>query len=70
VYSATRPGSPQLLHDLGAHLLVDLDDLQRGLGDLALRLGDAGDELAALALEVGGLRSSAERRVSWTRFLA
>ena len=26
----------QLLHRLGAHLLVDLDDLELGLGDAAL----------------------------------
>ena len=41
----------QLLGDLAAQLLVDLDDLQLDLGDLALRLGGRGDELAALALE-------------------
>ena len=50
----------QLLHHLGAHLLVDLDDLQRGLGDLALGLRDAGDDLAALALEAR--RLALERR--------
>ena len=45
----------QLLHRLGAHLLVDLDDLELGLGDAALGLGDGCDELAALAFDAGGI---------------
>ena len=45
----------QLLHRLGAHLLVDLDDLELGLGDAAFRLGDRRDELAALAFDAGGI---------------
>ena len=45
----------QLLHRLGAHLLVDLDDLERGFGDAAFRLGDRRDELAALAFDAGAI---------------
>ena len=41
----------QVLADLGAHVLVDLQDLQLDLGDLALGLRGRGDELAALAFE-------------------
>ena len=39
------------LGDLAAQVLVDLDDLQFGLRDLAVGLGDCGDQLPALALE-------------------
>ena len=39
-----------ILEHLGAEILVDLDDLQLGLADLAARAGDVGNELAALAL--------------------
>src|SRR5262249_22183644 len=39
----------QLLGHLAAEILVDLDGLQLDLGDLALRLRDAGDELSAFA---------------------
>ena len=41
----------QIPQHLGAKVLVDLDDLQFGLADLAARAGDIGDELAALALQ-------------------
>ena len=41
----------QVLEHLGAEILVELDDLQLGLADLAARARDVGDELAALALE-------------------
>ena len=41
----------QILEHLGAEILVELDDLQLGLADLAARAGDVGDELAALALQ-------------------
>ena len=50
----------QLLGDLAAQFLVDLQDLQLDLGDLALRLGGRGDELAALAFEAR--RVALERR--------
>src|SRR5205814_6529719 len=40
-----------LLGDVAAQVLIDLDDLQLGLGDLALDLGRRGDQLAAFALE-------------------
>ena len=41
----------EVLADLGAHVLVDLQDLDLGLGDLALGLRDRGDKLSALAFE-------------------
>ena len=41
----------QVLGDLAAQILIDLQDLQLDLGDLALGLGGRRDELAALALE-------------------
>ena len=41
----------QVLEHLGAEILVELDDLQLGLADLAARARDVGDELAALALQ-------------------
>jgi len=44
-------GLAQVLGDLAHHVLVDLDDLQLGLGDLALGLGARGDVLRALAGE-------------------
>ncbi len=57
----------EVLADLGAHVLIDLQDLDLGLGDLALRLRDRGDELAALAVEPRACsRSSAVTRVNWT----
>jgi HlyD family type I secretion membrane fusion protein len=41
----------QLGRHLALEVLVELDDLQLGLGDLTLRGGDRGDELALLAVE-------------------
>ena len=43
--------SRQLLADLAAQVLIDLDDLELGFGDLALGLGDRRDERAALAAQ-------------------
>ena len=40
-----------VLGDLAAQILIDLDDLEFGLGDLALGLGDGCDQLPAFALE-------------------
>ena len=40
-----------VLGDLAAQVLIDLDDLQLSLGDLAFGLGDGGDQLPAFALE-------------------
>ncbi len=40
-----------LLGDIAAQILIDLDDLQLGLGDLAFDLGRAGDQLSAFPLE-------------------
>ncbi len=48
-------GLAQILGDVADHVLVDLDDLQLGLGDLALGLRARGDELRALAVEPGGV---------------
>ena len=42
---------PQFLGNLAAQILVDLDDLQFGLGHLAVGLGGGGDELATFAPE-------------------
>ena len=50
----------QVLGDLAAQFLIDLQDLQLDLGDLALGLGGRGDELAALAFEAR--RVALERR--------
>ena len=44
-------GFAQFLGDVTGEQLIDLEDLQLGLDDLALRLGGGGDELAALALK-------------------
>ncbi len=46
-------GLAQILQHVGAEVLVELDDLQVGLADLAARPRDIGDELPALALELG-----------------
>ena len=46
-------GLAQILGDLADHVLVDLDDLQLGLGDLAPRLRPRGDVLRALARQPG-----------------
>ena len=43
----------QLRGDLAAQILLDLHDLEFGLADLALGLGDRRDELAALAAKPG-----------------
>ena len=59
----------EVLADLGAHVLIDLQDLDLGLGDLALGLRDRGDELPALASRRACSRSSAVTRVNWTSFL-
>ena len=59
----------QLLGDLAAQVLVDLHDLQRRLGDLALGLGGAAIELAALAVEPGLLALQRGQPGSWIRFL-
>ena len=48
-------GLAQILGDFADHVLVDLDDLQFGLGDLALGLGPRGDVLRALAVEPRGV---------------
>ena len=45
----------QLLHHLGAHVVINLDNLQLGLGDLAPSLGDSRDQLAPLAFDAGGV---------------
>ena len=45
------PDVGQLLAHLRAHVLVDLDNLQLGLRDLALRLSDRRDERTPLAFE-------------------
>src|SRR5262249_42531958 len=39
----------QILADLGAHILVDLQNLQLGLGNLSLGLGNGRGELATLS---------------------
>ena len=39
-------GLAQILGDVADHVLVDLDDLQFGFGDLALGLRDRGDDIA------------------------
>src|SRR6266702_2959056 len=44
-------GLAQILGDLADHILVDLDDLELGLGNLALILRPRGDVLRALAVE-------------------
>src|SRR5262252_2477392 len=41
----------QLLRDLASQLLIDLDDLELGLGDLGASLRDRGSELAMLSLD-------------------
>ncbi len=41
----------EILDHLGAEILVELDDLQLRFADLGFRLGDAGDQLSALALD-------------------
>src|SRR3954453_20860815 len=46
-------GLAQILGDLADHVLVDLDDLELGLGDLAFGLRARGDVLRALAVEAG-----------------
>ena len=53
-------GLAQILGDVADHILVDLDDLQFGLGDLALGLRARGDVLRPLAGEPG--RVALERR--------
>src|SRR5829696_9150057 len=50
----------QVLGNLAAQILIDLQDLQLDLGNLALGLSGRGDELAALALEARGV--ALERR--------
>src|SRR5215203_5224162 len=50
----------QVLGNLAAQILIDLQDLQLDLGNLALGLGGRRDELAALALEARGV--ALERR--------
>ena len=44
-----------VLGDLAAQILIDLDDLQLGLGDFAFGLRDRGDQLRALAFEPRGV---------------
>src|SRR5262249_56183926 len=39
----------EILADLGAHVLIDLQDLQLDLGRLAFGLSDRGDQLSTLA---------------------
>ncbi|MEY9250897.1 hypothetical protein ABH990_001895 [Bradyrhizobium ottawaense] len=46
-------GLAQILGDLAHHVLVDLDDLELGLRDLALGLGARSDVLRAFAVETG-----------------
>src|SRR5713226_9401930 len=53
-------GLAQILRDIADQILVDLDDLQFGFGDLALGLRPRGDELRALAVEPG--RVALQRR--------
>src|SRR3954454_20038000 len=48
-------GLAQILGDLADHVLVDLDDLELGLGDLALGLRARGDVLRTLAVEAGAV---------------
>src|SRR4051812_5524414 len=48
-------GLAQILGDLADHVLVDLDDLELGLGDLALGLRARGDVLRTLAVEAGAI---------------
>ena len=62
----------ELLRRLAPHVLVDLDDLQLGPGDLGPGLGDAGDDLPKLAIELRerGISASVMRCVetrSWPR---
>ena len=44
-----------ILGDFAAEILVDLDDLQLGFGDLALGLRNRSDELRAFALDAGAV---------------
>ncbi len=48
-------GLTQILGDLAGHVLVDLDDLQLGFGDLAPGLGARGDVLPAFAVQPRGV---------------
>src|SRR4029077_8870004 len=48
-------GLTQVLGDLADHILVDLNDLQFGFGDLALGLRARGDVLRPLARQAGGI---------------
>ena len=41
----------QILEHVGAEILIDLDNLQLDLTDLAARTGGVGDELTALPLQ-------------------
>ena len=49
-----RRGLGELLRRLAPRVLVDLDDLQLGPGDLGAGLGNAGDDLAKLPVELRG----------------
>ena len=44
-------GFAQILEHVGAEILIELEDLQLGLGDFAARTGDIGNQLTALPLQ-------------------
>ena len=59
IFADLAVGLAQLLGDVAGQFLIDLDDLQLDLGDLALGFGGGGDELAAFALRAGPPRARA-----------
>ena len=54
IFANLTVGFAQFLGDVAAELLIDLNDLQLGLDNLALRLGGGSDKLAAFALQTRG----------------
>ena len=69
VFADLAVGLAQLLGDVAGEFLIDLEDLQLDLGDLALGLGGIGDELSrARPAILASSRSSEVSRLSWTRF--
>ena len=51
IFSDLAVGLAQLFADVAGEFLIDLENLQLGLDDLALDLGRGGDELAVFALQ-------------------
>src|SRR5262249_23806469 len=60
----------EVLADLGAQVLVDLDDLQLRLGDLALGLRRGADQLAAFALQARRVAFEPSQPGEWDEVLA